>query len=57
MKKFKVEIIETLSKIVEVEAETETEAVMKVEEMHQNEEIVLDEFDYVDAEIEIFKES
>lgn len=54
MEKFKVEIQEFLSRIIEVEAETKDEAISKVCELYRNEEIVLDSDDYVSTEIEIF---
>lgn len=54
MEKFKVEIQEFLSRIIEVEAETKDEAISKVRELYRNEEIVLDSDDYVSTEIEIF---
>lgn len=55
MKTFEIEITELLSRIIEVEAETENEAFEKVNEMYQNEKIVLDSSDYVDTEIKIFE--
>lgn len=55
MKTFEIEITELLSRIIEVEAETENEAFEKVKEMYQNEKIVLDSSDYVDTEIKIFE--
>lgn len=42
MKKIKVVITETSSKLVEVQANNEQEALAKVEEMYENCEIVLD---------------
>ena len=39
---YKVEIVETLNKIVDVEAETKTEAIEKIETEYFNQEIVLD---------------
>ena len=42
MKKFNVEVVETLSRVVEVEAKTYEEAEAKVDEMYDNQEIVLD---------------
>lgn len=52
--KIQVEITETLSKIVEIEANTEEEALQIANEMYQEEEIVLDENDYIDTKIKIF---
>lgn len=54
MKKYKVEITETLQKVVEVEAENERDAILKTKEMYHNEEIVLDDTCYMDTEIDIF---
>jgi|SRR5690606_13311543 len=54
METFKIEIQEFLSRIIEVEAENIDEAVSKAKEMYQNEEIVLDNEDYVTTEIEEF---
>ena len=54
MEKFKVEIQEFLSRIIEVEAETKDEAISKVRELYRNEEIVLDSNDYVSTEIEVY---
>ena len=42
MKKFNVEVVETLSRVVEVDAKTYEEAEAKVDEMYDNQEIVLD---------------
>lgn len=47
---FKIEVKETLSKILEIEANSMDEAYLKVKEMYYNEEIVLDANDYVDAD-------
>ncbi|BAG09099.1 hypothetical protein FMG_P0050 (plasmid) [Finegoldia magna ATCC 29328] len=44
--KYNVEIVETLRKVVEIEAKTEEEAIRKVEEMYFNEDIVLDSDDF-----------
>lgn len=53
MKKFKVVITETSSKLVEVQANNEQEALAKVEEMYENCEVVLDwnDFDETDYTI------
>ena len=44
--KYKVNVEELLSRIVEVEAENEEETEEKVREMYMNEEIVLDASDF-----------
>ncbi|HED06245.1 MAG TPA: protein dpnD [Ignavibacteria bacterium] len=51
MKTFEIEIQEILSRIVEIDARSEDEALQKVKEMYQKEEIVLDSSDYLDTEI------
>jgi len=48
--KYKVRIIETLSRIVEVEAENYMDALNTVEDMYHDSQIVLDSVDY---EIEV----
>ena len=53
---FQVEITETLQRIVSIEAESENAAYLAVKEMYRNEEIVLDDSDYIDTEIEVFEE-
>lgn len=50
MKTFKIEVKETLSRIVEIKANSTHEAYLLVKEQYQNEEIVLDSEDYVDTE-------
>lgn len=54
--KYKIEITETLQKVVEVEAETLTEAITKVGTDYANSEIVLDEMDFVGYNITEFLE-
>ncbi len=51
METFKIEIKETLSRIIEIEANSADEAFFKIENLYQNEEIVLDAGDYVETEI------
>ena len=48
--KYKVNVEELLSRIVEVESENEEEAEEKVREMYMNEEIVLDASDFQSVE-------
>lgn len=55
MKKFKVVIKETSSKLVEVQANNEQEALAKVEEMYENCEIVLDWNDLYDIDYTIIE--
>ena len=56
MQKYQVEINETLSRIIEVEAENENDAVSKIKDLYRKEKIVLDSNDYLDTKIEICKE-
>ena len=53
MKIFKVEVIETLLKIVEVQALNEYDALGKVEDDYKTENIVLDSNDFVRVQFEI----
>ena len=53
-KSFQIEIIETLSNIVEVNAENEQEALLKAQDMYRNEEVVLYPDDMVDTKFIIF---
>lgn len=54
--KYKIEIKETLSKVVEIEAVDESEALRKIQEQYKNGEIVLDSGDYVDTQIEVYRD-
>lgn len=53
---YKIEIKETLSRIINVEAENESEAIAKARLKYKSEEIVLDNRDYIDTEINIYEE-
>lgn len=50
MEKYEIEIIETLSKTISIEAHSESEAIRLVKEKYRNEEFVLDETNYLDTE-------
>ncbi len=52
MTTYKIEITETLSRIIEIEAPTAEEAIDKAREMYKAEEIVLDGEDWVETEID-----
>ena len=56
MQKYQVEIDETLSRIIEVEAENENDAVSKIKDLYRQEKIVLDSNDYLGTKIEIYEE-
>ena len=51
MKKYSIEVLEVLSRIVEVEASDEEKAIEKVRQMYRKCEIVLDDSDYKVTEI------
>ena len=52
---FQIEIVETLSNIVEVDAENEQDALLKARDMYRNEEVVLYPDDFIDTKSNIFK--
>lgn len=54
--KYKVQITETLQRIIEVEASSESEAILYVKEKYKKEDIVLNETDYIDTEFDILDE-
>ena len=54
-KVYQVEITETLQRVVEVEADSEQDAIFMVDDKYREEEIVLDAADFIDYEIAIFK--
>ena len=56
MKTFKIEIIETLSRIIHIEAKTEDDAYMEARKMYKDEEIILDASDYVDTDFKPLNE-
>ena len=51
--KYKIEITETLQKVVEVEADDIQKAISIVKERYRKEEIILDDRDYINTKIEI----
>ena len=55
-KKFTVEVRETLSRLVEVEAESEVEALRQVENDYRRMEIVLGPEDFVGEDISIYED-
>lgn len=54
MTNYKIEIQETLSRVIEIEADSVEDAIDRVRVMYRAEEIVLDSDDYVSTEIEEF---
>ncbi|MCL2621149.1 MAG: DpnD/PcfM family protein [Defluviitaleaceae bacterium] len=57
VKKFPVEITETLSRIIRMEAATSDEAVDKVKTLYRKGLVVLDSGDYVDTEFRVLEDS
>ena len=53
--KFQIEIVETLSNIVEVVAEDKQSALLKAQEMYRNEQVVLYPDDFIDTKFNIFQ--
>ena len=51
---FQIEVVETLSNIVEVNAENEQEALLKAQDMYRNEEVVVYPDDFIDTKFNIF---
>lgn len=56
MKTFKIEVKETLSRVIEIEANSNEEALSKIEELYNQQEIVLDSTDFVETEFFEMKE-
>ncbi|MBC7411343.1 MAG: DpnD/PcfM family protein [Bacteroidia bacterium] len=56
METFKIEVKETLSRTIEIEANSMDEAYSKIREMYRDEEIVLDSEDYIETEFIEIKE-
>ena len=52
---YKIEIKETLSRIIDIEAENESEAIIKAKSKYRGQEIILDSSDYIDTEINIYE--
>ena len=53
MKKFNIEITETLQRQIEIEAEDYDEAMKIIKERYRNGEIILDSNDYVDTDFRL----
>jgi hypothetical protein len=53
MKEFKVEVVETLCRIITVEAMTEEDAIKFVKYDYHNAELVLDSDDFLDVEFNL----
>lgn len=53
MKEYHVEVTETLSRVVKIEASSAQEAMQRVREMYRREEIVLGDADFVGTEFKL----
>ena len=53
MKKYSIEVLEVLSRIVEVEALDEKDAIERVQQMYRKCKIVLDDSDYIITEFSV----
>ena len=53
MKKYSIEVMEILSRIVDVEAVDENDAIERVRQMYRKCQIVLDDSDYKETEISV----
>ena len=53
MTKYRIEVTEVLSRIIEMEAEKEDDAVEMVKQMYRNCDIILDASDYIETVISI----
>jgi len=56
MRKFKVEIEEYLSRIIEVKAKTQEEALIMVKKMYEKEKVILDNRDFVDKNFKVIND-
>ena len=55
MTKYRIEVTEVLSRIVEIEAENEDDAIEMMRQMYRNCDLVLDDSDYVETEISVIR--
>lgn len=51
---YKIEIVETMSALIEVVAEDDSSAILKAQELYRNEEVVLYSDDLIDTKYNIF---
>ncbi|MDO9213053.1 MAG: DpnD/PcfM family protein [Methylococcales bacterium] len=51
LKKYQIEITETLQRIVEIEAASLDDAISEIQKQYKDEEIILDSSDYVETNI------
>jgi hypothetical protein len=53
MNEYKVEITETLQRIIMINAANEDDALVKIKEMYRAEDVVLDSSDFIDTDFNI----
>lgn len=56
MAKYSVEIIETLSKTIEIEADSEAEANVILSQRYHDEDIILDSSNHISTEFKVLKD-
>lgn len=54
LKTYQIEIVETMSALIEVVAEDDFSAILKAQELYRNEEVVLYSDDLIDTKYNIF---
>lgn len=54
--KYRVEVTETLQRIIEIDAECNDEAVLKAHRQYCNEDILLDSMDFIEVVFEVLSE-
>ncbi len=57
MKTFIIEITETLQKQIQVDADSEEDAIYKIKNQYNQTNIVLDESNYIDTQFDLFREN
>lgn len=57
MKTFIIEITETLQKQIQVDADSEEDAIYKIKNQYNQSIIVLDESNYIDTQFDLFREN
>ena len=54
MEKYKIEVTEYLQRVIDVEADSEEEAIKFINDQYKNKKIVLDADDYIQTDIEVY---
>ena len=53
---YKIEIKETLSRIIDIEADNEEGAIRKAKEQYRNQNVILDSGDYIETKINVYNQ-